>query len=98
MISWVPAESLFQSNIECQYPKSRENCSIVLIVAKRMPLGLILDRRTWLSYFWVMEPPMGEKLGGDEAAGCVPKIEETVGALVIIEACLGEDLADQEAG
>ena len=33
------------------------------------------------------------------AMSCVPKMEETVGVLVMIEACLGkQDLVDQEAG
>ena len=82
--------------------KSRENCStVVSIVANRMPLGLMLDRRTWLSFFQEIEPPMGEMSGGKGAVGCVPKMEEIAGAPVIIEVCLGwgEDHVDlMEAG
>ena len=41
-----------------------------------------------------MEPPIGEMSGGAEAMGWDPKMEETVGAWVIIEGCPGEDLVD----
>ena len=78
--------------------KSRENWSVVPIVANQMPLGLMLERRTWLSCFLEMDLPMGEMSGGAEVTGCGLKIEETVGALVIIKGRRGEGQADQDAG
>ena len=44
-----------------------------------------------------MEPPIGEMSGGAEISGNVPKMEETVGTVVIIEGSRDEDLADLDA-
>ena len=76
--------------------RSRENCRVVLRVAKRMPLGLMLDRRTWVSCF--PEPPIGEVSGGAEGTGWDQKMEEAVVVWVITEGCLCVDPVDQGVG
>ena len=58
-------------------------------VANWMPLGLMLERRTCVSCFWDMEPPIGELSGGVDGTGWDPKMEEAVVGLVITEECLG---------
>ena len=49
--------------------RSRENCRVVSRVANRMPLGLMLERRTWVSCFLEMVFPIGEVSGGAVVTG-----------------------------
>jgi len=76
--------------------RSRENCRVVSRVEKQMPLGLMLDRRTWVSCF--PEPPIGEVSGGAEGIGWDSKMEEAVIVSVIIKGCPSEDMVDQDVG
>ena len=47
-----------------------------------------------MPFFWEIELPPGEMSGGDEDVDRAPKMEETVGAPVIIEVYLGENQED----
>ena len=78
--------------------RSRENRRVVSRVANQMPLGLIPERRTCVSCFWDMEPPIGEVSEGAEGTGWDPKMKEAVVGWVITEECLGLDPVDQGGG